>query len=93
MIPILLAAIAGLGGYLLARNFVRDRLRFVDRIHSPAVPLIAGGLAFLLAWPVALLPMISVGTAILFGLGVGLGTAKGARQVRHTVGDHHQLTP
>jgi hypothetical protein len=92
MIPILLAAVAGLGGYFLARNFVRHRLRFVDGIHSPAAPLIAGGLAFLLAWPVALLPLVSVATAVLFGIGIGFGTATGARQIRRSGGEHRQLT-
>ena len=38
MLRILLTAAAGVGGYLAARNFVRNRLRFVDAIHSAWLP-------------------------------------------------------
>ena len=77
MLQIFLTLAAGLGGYLIARNFVRNRLRFVDAIHKPWVPLLAGALAFLFAWPLALLPLVSAAPAVLFGIGIGLGTAKG----------------
>lgn len=84
MLPLLLTIAAGMGGYLLARNFVRHRLRFVDAIHAPWAPLVAGGSAFLLAWPVTLLPLVSVAPALWFGVGIGLGTATGARHVRRS---------
>ena len=45
-------------------------------------PLVAGALAFAFAWPLALLPLVSVAPAVLFGIGAGLGTASGARIVR-----------
>ena len=38
MLQLLLTVAAGLGGYLMARNFVRNRLRFVDAVHSPLGP-------------------------------------------------------
>ena len=93
MLQLLLALTAGLGGYLMARNFVRNRLRFVDAIHSGWAPLVAGVVAFAFAWPLSLFPLVSVGPAIMFGIGIGLGTATGARIVRRGDATHHRLTP
>jgi hypothetical protein len=92
MLQLLLTVSAGLAGYFLARSFVRNRLRFVDAIHSGWAPLVAGVLAFAFAWPLALLPLVSVAPAILFGIGTGLGTASGARIVRRDA-THHRLAP
>lgn len=92
MLPLLLTLAAGIGGYVVSRNFVRRRLRFVDGIHTPWAPVIAGGVAFLLAWPLALLPMVTAGPAVCFGLGIGLGTASGARHVRRA-DTSRQLAP
>ena len=61
MLQILLTMAAGVTGYLMARNFVRNRLRFVDAIHRGWAPLVAGALAFTFAWPLALLPLVSAG--------------------------------
>lgn len=93
MFQLILTVTAGLAGYLMARNFVRHRLRFVDAIHRAWVPAVAGLVAFLFAWPLALLPLITLGPAITFGLGTGFGTASGARMVRRTDRSHHQLAP
>ena len=93
MLQLLLAVAAGLGGYLLSRNFVRNRLRFVDAIHGVWFPLVAGVLGFLLVWPLALLPLVSAAPAAIFGLGVGLGTATGARMVRRTDDPRRRLIP
>jgi hypothetical protein len=93
MFQLILTVTAGLAGYLMARNFVRNRLRFVDAIHRAWVPAVAGLAAFLFAWPLALLPLITLGPAITFGLGTGFGTASGARMVRRTDRSRHQLAP
>ena len=93
MLLMLLTAAVGVTGYVVARNFVRSRLRFVDRIHSPWAPITAGILAFLFAWPLALLPLISVAPAVVFGIGIGLGTATGARQARPGDLTRRQITP
>ena len=58
------------------------RLRFVDAIRSPLAPLIAGVAAALAAWPVAILPVITAGTAVVFGIGTGLGTASGVKALK-----------
>lgn len=73
---------AGIGGFILARNFVRRRLRFVDAIRSPLAPLIAGLGATLVALPAAILPLIAVKTAVLFGIGTGFGTASGVKALK-----------
>ena len=73
---------AAIGGYLIARNFVRRRLRFVDAIHSPVAPLLAGVAAAVVAWPVALLPLVTTTTAAAFGIGTGFGTRSGAKALK-----------
>ena len=79
-------AAVSLWGYVKARQFVRERLRFVDAAHRPAVPVIAGAVAALAAGPVVwLLPVVGGATAILFGVGVGLGTLHGSKDVRRTL--------
>jgi hypothetical protein len=93
MLQLILTVTAGLAGYIMARNFVRHRLRFVDAIHRAWAPVVAGLAAFLFAWPLALLPLISLAPAVVFGLGTAFGTASGARMVRRTDRARHQLTP
>ena len=93
MLPLLIALMAGAISFILTRNFVRRRLRFVDAVHSPFAPLITGMLAALVAWPAVLLPMVSLTTAIVFGIGAGLGTASGARALRRHEVARRRLTP
>jgi hypothetical protein len=88
MIQFALTLAAGLAGYLLARGFVHHRLRFVDAVQSPLAPFVAGALAAFAAWPLALLPMVTLGTALVFGIGTALGTVSGRRLVRR---DEHRL--
>jgi hypothetical protein len=73
-------------GFLLAKGFVRRRLRFVDAVYSPAAPWIAGLGAALVAWPAAALPLITTATTTLFGVGAGLGTASGVKALRRGQG-------
>jgi formate hydrogenlyase subunit 3/multisubunit Na+/H+ antiporter MnhD subunit len=75
-------------GYGTARRFVRDRLRFVDGAHKPAIPWVVGIAAFLVALPVvnliSWLPLVHLGggAAIALGASVGLGVKAGSRDVR-----------
>ena len=72
-----------IGGYLQTRRFVGRRLRYVDRVQKPGAALVAGGVAAAVALPVVwLLPIVTTGTALLFGAGVGAGVAAGARDTR-----------
>lgn len=84
-------AILGVGatlGYGTARRFVRDRLRFVDAAHKPAVPIAVGAVAFLIAVPVvnvvSILPLVYLGpgAAVALGASIGLGVRAGAKDVR-----------
>jgi hypothetical protein len=93
MLQLLITLTAGAIGFILARNFVRRRLRFVDAIHSPFAPIISGVGAALVAWPVAFLPLVSFSTALVFGIGTGLGTASGARALRSQDPTRRRLTP
>ena len=93
MLQLLITLTAGAIGFILARNFVRRRLRFVDGIHSPFAPIISGMGAALLAWPVVLLPLVTLTTAVVFGIGTGLGTASGARALRNQDATRRRLTP
>jgi hypothetical protein len=79
MFELLVLIGAVVGGFVLARDFVRTRLRFVDGIRHPLAPLVAGIGAAIVALPLAILPVITTATAGLFGLGAGLGTRSGQK--------------
>jgi hypothetical protein len=79
LIGLLLGAAALGGGFIVTRDFVRRRLRYVDAVRSPAAPFIAGALATAIALPVAALPIVTVGTAFAFGVGVAGGVASGRK--------------
>ncbi len=83
LVALIVTVAAGIGGYIIARNFVRRRLRFVDGVHSPAFPFMAGLLATAVAAvPAILLPIVTGGTAAVFGIGAGVGTASGVKALR-----------
>ena len=70
-------------GYITARRFVSDRLRYVDAVQRPFVPVGIGIGAAVLATPIVwLLPIVGAGTAIIFGASVGAGVAAGRRAIR-----------
>lgn len=69
-------------GFAVARRYVRDRLKYVDGVQTMKAPVIAGLAGWALFMPFTLLPFIGLGTAIVFGLSVGLGVRAGARDIR-----------
>ena len=70
-------------GFVMARRFVRERLKFVDAAQTWRAPLIAGLVAWALATPVVwVLPLVGKLTALLFGVSVALGTRAGAKDIR-----------
>ncbi len=74
---------AGIVGFAFARDYTMRRLRFVDTTRNPAWPWIVGLLAAVVAAPVMwLLPLVGAGTAAIFGIGTGLGTASGVKALR-----------
>ena len=87
LIAFVLSSVATTVGYIQARTFTSQRLRYVNGVHSLKAPIGAGLLAALLATPVTwLLPLVGGGTAIFFGVAVGLGVASGARDIRRRIG-------
>jgi hypothetical protein len=73
-------------GFIGARRFVKERLRYVDEVQNRSAPLIAGTAAAVIAAPVvAVVPFIGLPTAMVFGAAVGLGTRSGARQIRRWI--------
>jgi len=69
-------------GYLTARRYVRDRLKFVDAVQTMKAPVIAGLIGWAIMMPFTMLPLVSAGTAIVFGLSVGLGVRAGAKDIK-----------
>ena len=77
MIGLIVTGAALVGGFVIARDFVRRKLRFVDAVQRPSAPLIAGVAVAAVALPVALLPVVTIGTAVALGVGVAGGVASG----------------
>lgn len=87
LIGFVLATVAAFIGYIQARTFTEQRLRYVDGVHKLRAPILAGLAAALIATPVTwLLPFIGGGAAIAFGISVGSGVAAGARNIRRQLG-------
>jgi hypothetical protein len=82
LLSLALTVVAVAGGFVVARDFVVRRLRFVDGIRSPMAPWIAGLGAALVAWPVAILPLVTTTTTALFGVAAGFGTASGVKALK-----------
>ncbi|HKG93976.1 MAG TPA: hypothetical protein VKA84_18855 [Gemmatimonadaceae bacterium] len=85
MIELLLLGAVTAAGYFPSKKFVKDRLRFVDAAQNPAVPVVAGAVAAVVVSPLAALPVITLGTAALFGIGVGFGVRSGVRAIRRAL--------
>jgi len=73
---------AGIFGFTVARDFTLRRLRYVDGVRNPVWPWIVGLIAAVVTAPLALLPLIGTGTAVVFGIFTGLGTASGVKALR-----------
>ena len=86
MLGIFITAFVTIAGYIVSERFVENRLRFVDAVQRPYAPLVAGAVAAgAAALIVGFIPLIGIGTALLFGLGVSAGVATGARQIRRRI--------
>jgi hypothetical protein len=69
--------------YIKTRNFVKQRLRFVDSAQRPSAPWVAGVGATIIASPVvAVLPLVGGLTAVAFGVTVGAAVRSGQKQVK-----------
>ncbi len=82
MVEIIIAATVGVFGYAKSRRFVKSRLRFVEGVRKPYVPVLAGGAAAAAAAPLVwLLPIIGTATAVVFGASVGAGVVSGRKDL------------
>ena len=77
-----IAGAAGIFGHTRARSFVGRRLRFTSMVEKPYLGVAAGVTAAVVASPLAVFPLIGVGTALVFGAGVGTGAALGAKDAK-----------
>jgi hypothetical protein len=76
--------------YGTARRFVRERLRYVEAALTPGAAFVAGLIAAVVAVPVVgvlhIIPLLGSlvggGTALVFGLSVGMGVRSGAQDVK-----------
>ncbi|MBK8248789.1 MAG: hypothetical protein IPK85_15510 [Gemmatimonadetes bacterium] len=86
LITLIIAAAAALVGYTQAKAFVSERLRYVDAAQSGIAPVLAGVGATLIGGALAgLLPLVGGGTALLFGVSVGMGVASGQKSIRRAL--------
>ncbi|HEX3926564.1 MAG TPA: hypothetical protein VHW65_01085 [Gemmatimonadales bacterium] len=75
--------VGGLFAFGFARQFVRERLRFVDGVRNPVVPWAAAVAVTIVLVPVvAILPIVGGGTALLIGAATGFGTASGVKALK-----------
>ncbi|MEO8032000.1 MAG: hypothetical protein ABJC74_05695 [Gemmatimonadota bacterium] len=83
LLRLAIVAAAAVGGFVLTRNFVRNRLRFVEAVRQPWVPWVVGIVVIAIASPVVFfLPLVTKGAALLLGVGTGVGTASGVKALK-----------
>ena len=83
LLSLIISLAAGLFMFGLAREFVRNKLRFVDAVKNPIAPWVAGFGVVLIVSPIAaLLPLVTGFTAAVAGLATGLGTASGIKALK-----------
>ncbi|HMA01340.1 MAG: hypothetical protein ACM34L_16455 [Gemmatimonas sp.] len=69
--------------YVQTRDFVRRRLRYVEKVQTPIAPWIAGLAVALVGVPIAaFLPFVGIGTAVVLGASVGTAVAHGVRDIK-----------
>ncbi|MGH7581969.1 MAG: hypothetical protein ACREL5_01935 [Gemmatimonadales bacterium] len=83
LIGFVVTVVAGIFAFGVAREFVRNRLRFVDSVRNPVAPWLVFIGAFIILLPVvAILPLVGAGSALLVGGATGLGTASGVKALK-----------
>jgi uncharacterized membrane-anchored protein len=82
VLSLVITVVAMGGGYLMTRDFVRRRLRFVDAVQAPWWPFAVAAIVAVVAWPFALLPLVTKTTAALTAIAAGFGASSGAKDVK-----------
>ena len=89
IIPLGIAGAVTVVGHLKSRSFVRRRLRYTTWVEKPGLGVATGVAAAVVAAPiVGILPFLGVGSALVFGAGVGTGVALGAKDAKERSLDH-----
>jgi drug/metabolite transporter (DMT)-like permease len=82
VLSLVITVVAMGGGYLMTRDFVRRRLRFVDAVQAPWWPFAVAAIVAVVAWPFALFPLVTKTTAALTAIAAGFGASSGAKDVK-----------
>jgi hypothetical protein len=90
LVGLVVTAAATLAAFGMAREYVRNRLRFVDGVRNPIAPWVAALIATVILTPVVALlhivpiigSLVGFGTALFVGVGTGLGTASGVKALK-----------
>lgn len=83
LIGLVVTAAGGIFAFGLAREYVRNRLRYVDAVRHPLAPWVTWFVATIILIPVvAILPLVGAGTAVLVGGAAGLGTSSGVKALK-----------
>lgn len=82
MLGLIITIAAAVGGFIVTRDFVARRLRFVEAIQSPLAPFAVAGVVALVAWPFAILPFVTQMTAAATAIAAGFGASSGAKAIR-----------
>jgi hypothetical protein len=90
LIGLLVTVTATLLAFGIAREYVRNRLRFVDGVRHPIAPWIVALFATVVLTPIVALihivpiigSLVGFGTALFVGVGTGLGTASGVKALK-----------
>lgn len=86
LVGLLVTVAAGVFAFGLAREYVRNRLRFVDALRHPIAPWLVALLATVILVPVVALlhvvHLVGMGTALVVGGATGLGTASGVKALK-----------
>lgn len=85
-----IAGASGVYGHIKSRKFVGQKLRYTSLVEKPALGLMAGVGATVIAAPIVgvigIVPVVSglvgAGTAIAIGAGVGTGVALGVKDTK-----------
>lgn len=90
LIALGIAGASGVYGHIKSRKFVGQKLRYTKIVEKPALGLMAGVGATVVAAPVVgivgIVPLVGslvgAGTAIAIGAGVGTGVALGVKDTK-----------
>jgi hypothetical protein len=83
LIGLVVTAGAALFAFGSVREYVRNRLRYVDAVRNPIAPWLVWFVATVVLTPiVAILPLVHFATAVIVGGAAALGTSSGVKALK-----------